>query len=62
MHAVHIRTFDEPGIVYMAGDTQTVTPGVGGEKIGRLHLPNLAANVGAVRVPILIDEFTKAPV
>jgi predicted RecA/RadA family phage recombinase len=50
--------------VYMGSDSQTITTdaGVGGVKIGKVWLPNLAPKSGAVRVPILIDDYTKNPV
>jgi hypothetical protein len=48
--------------VYMGSDTQTVTvaPGVGGVKVGGVHLPNAPSRVGAVRIPMLIDEYTRS--
>jgi hypothetical protein len=61
------ETFTHGVLVYMAGlDTQrvTVTAGVGGLPVGRVHLPNQPARVGdtagTVRVPIMIDDFAKA--
>jgi hypothetical protein len=31
-------------------------------KVGKVWLPNLLPKSGAVRVPVLIDEYTKNPV
>jgi len=46
--------------VYMSGtDTQKVTKtAAGGTQIGIVHNPLNKSIVGAVRVPVLIDEFT----
>jgi hypothetical protein len=58
------ETYNHGVEVYMGSDSQTITTvaGVGGVKVGKVWLPNPAPKVGAVRVPILIDEYTKAPV
>lgn len=46
--------------VYMSGtDTQKITLAAGGGvKVGMVYLPDGSTKVGAVKVPILIDEYT----
>jgi len=48
--------------VYMSGtDTTKITKtAAGGVQVGTVHLPQGNTLTGAVRVPILIDEYTKA--
>ncbi len=57
-------TYPHGQIVYMAGtDTQAITTIAGGGlPIGKVYLLNLAPKSGAVRIPVLIDEYTKNPV
>ncbi len=58
-------TYVHGDVVYMA-DTDTTkvtkTQGTGGIAIGTAHLPDGSSKVGAVRVPILVDEYTKTQV
>jgi hypothetical protein len=55
------ETYEHGVEVYMGADSQTITnlAGVGGVKVGKVWLTNLAPKSGAVRVPVLIDEYTK---
>lgn len=48
----------------MGADSQTITTvaGTGGVKVGKVWLPNRAPKSGTVRVPVLIDEYTKSAV
>lgn len=54
------ETYTHGNPVYMAGtSTNTITKtAAGGVQVGIVHNPQNLSFVGAVRVPILIDEFT----
>lgn len=54
------ETYNHGDAVYMNGtDTTKVTKtAAGGVQVGTVHNPTKATYSGAVRVPILIDEFT----
>lgn len=54
------QTYVHSTPVYMAGtDSQKITTVAGGgTQIGTVHLPDGSTLSGAVRVPVLIDEFT----
>jgi hypothetical protein len=58
------ETYNHGAEVYMGADSQTITTvaGVGGVTIGKVWLPNLSPKSGAVRIPILIDEYARNPV
>ncbi len=56
-------TYTHGGAVYMSGtDTTAVTTSqnVTSVQVGTVHLPDGSSKVGAVRVPVLIDEYTIA--
>ena len=55
------ETYTHGVVVYMNGTTAnkiTTTQGTGGVAVGAVHLPDGSTLSGAVRVPILIDEYT----
>lgn len=54
------QTYVHATPVYMAGtDSQKITTVAGGgTQIGTVHLPDGSTLTGAVRVPVLIDEYT----
>jgi len=59
------ETYTHGIAVYMQGtDTTAITSsqGAGGVQVGSVHLPDGAVKTGAVRVPILIDNFTETQV
>ncbi len=55
------QTYLHGDAVYMAGtDAQSITKTAGGgTQVGTVHNPQNRSIAGAVRVPVLIDEFTK---
>lgn len=55
------ETYAHSNAVYMSGtNTQKITlVAGGGVQVGTVHLPDGSTRVGAVNVPILIDEYTK---
>ena len=55
------ETYTHGVLVYMNGTTAnkiTTVQGTGGVVVGSVHLPDGSTLTGAVRVPILIDEYT----
>lgn len=56
------ETYSHGQSVYMGADTATITnvQGTGGVTIGIVWLPDNSTKVGAVRVPIIIDNHTLA--
>jgi hypothetical protein len=58
------QTYTHGLAVYMGADTDVITSvaGTGGVQVGIVWLPDASSKVGAVRVPVLIDEYTKTQV
>lgn len=55
-------TYEHGSAVYMDGtftNTVTTSAGAGGVQVGTVYLPDGTTKTGAIRVPVLIDEYTK---